>query len=123
LWERQVAGEDSPCVAGTWMFIISSSQEIAALSLEDGRVAWVSALPRWEDPEKQRDAITWFGPLLAGDRLVAIGTNGTALAISPYRGEILGHQELSGKAAPVAPIVVDGTLLAVTEDGRVTAWR
>ena len=123
LWERQVSGEDSPWVAGSWMFIVASSQEAAAINIEDGRVAWVSALPRWENPEKRRDALTWYGPLLVGDRLVVSGTSGMALALSPYTGEILGKQELSDVAAPIGPVVAQGTVLIMTDDGRVTAWR
>jgi outer membrane protein assembly factor BamB len=123
LWERQVAGEDSPCVAGDWMFIVSLSQDIAALNVEDGRVAWVTALPRWDNPEKQKDALTWFGPILAGDRLVVTGTSAEALAVSPYTGAILGRQDLSDPAAPVGPVVADGTLLVIADDGRLTALR
>ena len=79
------------------------------LSRDDGRVAWVTDLPRWENPEKQKDPITWWGPLLAGDRLVVAGTNQQALSVSPYTGEILGQQELSGRGVarrrswPTAP--------------------
>ena len=35
--------------------------------------------------------MTWFGPLLAGDRLIVAGTNEEALAVSPYTGDMLGH--------------------------------
>ncbi len=87
LWEREVAGEDSPWAAGSWLFIISLEQKMAALTRDDGRVAWVTDLPRWKDTEKQKDPITWFGPLLAGDRLVVAGTNNQALAVSPYTGD------------------------------------
>jgi outer membrane protein assembly factor BamB len=122
LWEREASGEDSPLTAGAWLFLVSLDQRIAAVSRDDGRVAWVTELPRWENPEKQRDPITWFGPLLAGDRLVVAGTNHQALAVSPYSGEILGQQELSG-AASLGPIVADGTVFVVTDDGRLLALR
>jgi outer membrane protein assembly factor BamB len=92
------------------------------VSRDDGRVAWVTDLPRYEDEEKQKDPITWFGPLLAGDRLVVAGTNEQALAISPYTGDILGRQALSG-AASLAPIVADGTVFLVSDDGRLLALR
>jgi outer membrane protein assembly factor BamB len=123
LWERQIAGEDSPWVAGDWMFVISLDQELAAINIQDGRVAWIAALPRWEDPDKQKNALTWFGPTLAGDRLVVTGRNEEALAVSPYSGEIIGRQALSAAAAPVPPIVVEGSLLVVTDDGRLLALR
>ena len=122
LWEREVAGEDSPWAAGSWLFIISLEQKMAALTRDDGRVAWVTDLPRWKDTEKQKDPITWFGPLLAGDRLVVAGTNNQALAVSPYTGTILGQQELSG-AASLGPIVAGGTVFVVTDDGRLLALR
>jgi outer membrane protein assembly factor BamB len=122
LWEREVSGEDSLWAAGSWLFIVSLDQRIAAVSRDDGRVAWATDLPRWDDPEKQKDPITWFGPLLAGDRLIVAGTNKQALAVSPYSGELLGQQKLSG-AASLGPVVVDGTVFVVTDDGRLLALR
>jgi outer membrane protein assembly factor BamB len=122
LWEREVASEDSPWAAGSWLFVVSLDQRIAAVDRDDGRIAWVTDLPRWQNPEKEKDSITWFGPLLVGDRLVVAGTNHEALAVSPYTGEILGRQELSG-AASLGPIVVDGTVFVVSDDGRLLALR
>ena len=122
LWDREAAGEDSPWAAGPWVFIVTLDQHMAALNRDDGRVAWVTALPRWENPEKSRDPITWYGPLLAGDRLVVAGTNHEALAVSPYTGEILGRQRLSG-AASLGPIAAEGMVFVVTDDGRLLALR
>jgi outer membrane protein assembly factor BamB len=122
LWEREAAGEDSPWAAGPWLFIISLEQKMAAVNREDGRISWVTQLPRWRNQEKQEDAITWYGPVLVSDRLVVAGTNRRALSVSPYTGEILGEQELSG-AASLGPVVVDGTVLLVTDDGRLLALR
>jgi outer membrane protein assembly factor BamB len=122
LWEREVAGEDTPWAAGPWLFVVSLDQRMAAVHREDGRVAWVTELPRWENPEKERDRITWYGPLLAGDRLVVAGTNQQALAVSPYTGEVLGQQPLSGQAS-LGPVVADGTVFVVTDDGRLLALR
>lgn len=122
LWERDVAGADTPWLAGDWLFVVSADQRIAALQRQDGRVAWVGDLPRWENEEKQRDAILWFGPLLAGDRLVVAGTSREALAVSPYTGEILGRQKLSG-AASLGPALAAGTVLIVSDAGRLIALR
>jgi outer membrane protein assembly factor BamB len=123
LWERQVTGEDTPWVAGDWMFVISVDQELAAINASDGRVAWVTPLPRWDDPQKQKDGLTWYGPALVSDRLVVAGTTSELLSLSPYTGEILGHQTLSGSAAPFPPVVADGFLLVVSDDGRLLALR
>jgi outer membrane protein assembly factor BamB len=123
LWERQVGSEDSPWVAGDWMFLISMTEELAAIDTADGRVAWVSALPRWQNEKKQSNPISWWGPALLGDRLVVAGTDKNALSISPYTGDILGRQVLSAAAAPLEPVVAGGTLLVVSDDGRLLALR
>jgi outer membrane protein assembly factor BamB len=122
LWEREVAGEDSPWVAGDWIFMVTLNQQIAAIYREDGRVAWVTELPRWENEEKQKDPITWFGPVLVSDRLVVAGTNQKAFSVSPYTGAILGQQGLSGGAA-LGPMVVAGTVFIVCDNGRLIALR
>jgi outer membrane protein assembly factor BamB len=123
VWERQVAGLDTPYIAGNWMFIISAQQEIAAVNVGDGRISWITQLPRWEDPDKRKNTLTWYGPLLVSDRLIVTGTSDDALSISPYTGEILGHISLTEAAAPTVPVVADGTVLIVTNDGRVVALR
>ena len=122
LWEREIGGSDNPWIAGDWLFVVTADQQIAALNRIDGRVAWVADLPRFENEEKKRDPIHWFGPVLVGDRLVVAGNNGKSLAISPYTGKTLGEQDLSGPAS-LAPAVADGTVFVVTDNGNLTALR
>jgi outer membrane protein assembly factor BamB len=122
LWEREVASEDSPWVAGDWIFLVSLDQRMAAINGQDGHVAWVTPLPRWDNPEKQEDPISWFGPVLASDRLIVAGTNQLAFSVSPYTGKILGQQKLSDAAA-LGPVVVAGTVFIVCDDGKLLALR
>ena len=123
VWERQVAGEDTPYIAGDWMFIVSAQQELAAINISTGRIAWINQLPHFANPEKRRNTLTWYGPLLVSDRLIVTGTSQDALSLSPYTGDILGHIRLTESAAPTAPVVADGTVLIVTDDGRLMALR
>lgn len=123
VWERRVASANTPCVAGDWMFLLSTDQEVGAINTGDARISWVVSLPRWDNPDKKKDPITWFGPVLAGNRLLVVGTNQTALALDPLTGATVTTMSLSDEAAPFAPVVADGTLLTVTNDARLTAWR
>ena len=123
VWDRQIAGEDTPYIAGDWMFLISAEQQIAAINISDGHISWITQLPRWDDPDKRKNTLTWYGPLLVSDRLIVTGTSQDALSVSPYTGEVLGHITLSESAAPFAPVVADGTVLLVTNDARLIALR
>ena len=122
LWEREIGGSENPWIAGDWLFVLTANQQITALNRADGRPAWVAELPRFGNEKKKRDPIHWFGPVLAGDRLVVVGNNGQALAISPYTGKTIGEQDLSGPAS-LAPAVADGTLYVVTDNASLTALR
>jgi hypothetical protein len=121
LWERDVGSEDSLWVAGDWMYLITLDQMIACLRLVDGEVAWASQLPAYHNEKKQTGPITWFGPLLAGNRLVVSGTDNLALSVDPYHGALLGKQKLPAPAAAVQPVAAEGKLLLVAEDGRLMA--
>lgn len=122
LWERDIAGADSPWIAGDWLFVISTEQQLGAIQRADGRVSWVIDLPRWANPEKQQDAIYWFGPILAGNRLITVGTNGDLYALFPPTGQVTQRLKLDGPAA-LGPIVASGTVLVITDDGRLHAFR
>jgi outer membrane protein assembly factor BamB len=122
LWEREVGGSETPWLAGDWLFVQTIDQSLAAIGRNDGRVRWITDLPRYDNPEKRRDALFWTGPVLAGGRLVLAGSNETAVSVDPTDGRILGQQALRGPAA-VAPIAAAGALFIVTDDGTLQAFR
>jgi hypothetical protein len=122
LWERDVAGAESPWIAGDWLFVVSAEQRIAAVSRQDGRVAWVTDLPRWQDEDKQRDPIIWYGPAVAGNRLRVVSSTGEMLSIGPVTGKITGRQSLPGPAA-LGPVVAQQTVFVLTESGTLLTFR
>ena len=123
VWERRVGSANTPYIAGSWMFLISTLQEAGAIQIDEARVGWAVPLPHWENPEKKKNIITWYGPVLAGNKLILTGSNSEALFLNPLNGAVVGQQTLSDAPAPFSPVVADGTMLLVTDDGRLTAWR
>jgi outer membrane protein assembly factor BamB len=123
VWERRVASANTPWIAGNWLFLVSTEEEAGAINADDARVAWVVQLPHWLNPEKKKDTVTWYGPVLAGGRLLVVGSNSQALSLNPLTGETVTTMSLSDAASPFPPVVADDTVLVVTEDGRLTAWR
>ncbi len=122
LWEREVGGGQTPSLAGDWLFVQSIDQSLAAISAEDGRVRWVQDLPRWDDPAKKRDPIYWSGPLLASGKLILAGTSELAVSVDPVSGRILGTQPVSSGVS-IAPVAAAGTLLILSDDGTLQAFR
>jgi outer membrane protein assembly factor BamB len=122
LWERDIGSGETPWLAGDWLFVLTSDQQLVAVNRQDGAIAWATQLPRWQNEEKQEDPIQWIGPALAGDRLLVTSSTRQVLAVGPYSGKILGTKDLPGVAS-MAPVVADQTVFIVTDDGTLLALR
>ncbi len=120
LWEREVAGQYTPWAAGDWLFVLTLDQQLLAIGRADGRIRWISALPRYDNPDKQRDPIFWAGPLLADKYLFVAGSTEKLLAINPGNGAILGQQDLPGIAS-LSPIAAQGKVFVLTDDATLSA--
>ena len=121
-WDRNIGGLESPWVAGDYIFALTNEAEIISISREDGRIYWVRGLPRYEDPEDREDPIIWTGPILASDRLIVAGSNGEALAISPYNGNLLGMVEMPDSVS-IPPVVSNGSVYFLTDDAELVAYQ
>ena len=122
LWQKDIGGLQSPWVAGDYIYVITNDAEIACVSRQDGRIQWVRALPRYEDPENQEDSIIWTGPLLASDRLIIAGSHGMAMAISPYTGRFLGTVEMPDGVS-VPPVIAGGSIYFLADDAELVVYR
>lgn len=122
IWDKSIGGIESPWIAGDYLFLLTNDWELICLSRDNGRAFWVTSLPRFEDEEDKKDPIIWTGPILVSDRLIVAGSQGEALAVSPYTGKILGAQELPDGVS-VAPIVANGMVYVLTNDAALVALK
>ena len=122
VWERNIGGVDTPWVAGEFIFVLSNDNELFCLTRRGGRVRWLRPLPRYENPEKKKDPIRWSGPVLAGDRLIVVGSHGEVMTVSPYTGEPLGRMQVPDSVL-IPPIVADGMLYFLTDEAELLAYR
>lgn len=122
VWERTFAGVSAPVVAGDWVFAVTVDGELVALTRGDGRVRWVTRLPRWRNEKRRTGMIHWFGPVLAGNRLVLVSSEREMLFVSPQDGSRIGEMRLADRAY-LPPVVANQTLYVLTDDGTVTAYR
>jgi outer membrane protein assembly factor BamB len=121
IWEKQIAGAQTPWVAGSQVYIVSGNAEIVCLDRNDGKIRWVTPLTGFRDA-KRRQPILWSGPVLAGDRLLVAGGTGELLSVSPYDGRPLGKLDLRSPIL-IAPVIADRTAYVLTDAGRLIAIR
>ncbi len=122
VWEQEIGGASGPWVAGDFVYVLSNDVDLVCLTRQDGKVRWVHELARYEDPEDKSDPIRWAGPVLAGDRLIVVASDGQALSISPYTGESLGRTEFPD-GIYVPPSLANKTLYVVTDEAELIAFR
>lgn len=121
-WESDISGVTTPWIAGDYGFISTVDAQIVCFQLSDGRIRWVEQLQRFVDQKKRRGLINWYGPLLAGDRLIVTSSHGYAVTLSPYTGEVISGVKMPDGSS-VQPIVVDQTLLVLLNNGEMIAYR
>lgn len=122
VWEINLGTIYTPWVAGSYMYVVGTQGSVVALSSSTGRVRWITQLQRFEDPGDRKGLIRWAGPALAGDRLFVVSSEGYMLTLSPYTGEILSGVQMPGSSI-ISPVVADGTVYVLTQDGDLLAYR
>jgi len=122
IWQREIGGAETPWVAGDSIYLITSDSQLVALDRRNGEIRWLSKLPRFEDPEKETNRLVWLGPVLAGERLVMVSSEGDIYEIRPETGELFARWKMKGRIT-VPPVVADNTLYLLTEDGDLFAYR
>lgn len=121
IWQREFGGDQTPWVAQDFVYVLSSDNELVALSRDTGAIRWVTSLDKYEDDDRD-EKILWSGPVLAGGRLLLAGTDGRLLEVVAETGEMLAQSRI-GKSVSLAPIVADKTLYLLAEDGTLLAFR
>lgn len=121
LWQREIGSGEMPWAADANVFVISSDQQLIALSRHDGAIRWISPLPRFEGDNKEKPVV-WTGPVLAGGRLILASSSGEMIEADPQDGKILKQTDLPGEVM-IAPVVADNTLLFLTRGGELVAYR
>ena len=121
-WEQNMAGISTPWVAGDWVFVVTDEAKLVALHRGSGRVRWINQLPRWENEKGKKGPIFYSGPVLAGDRLILVSSQGALINFDPSNGGFQSQTNV-GAGVSLQPVVAGSTLYILDERGRLTAFR
>jgi outer membrane protein assembly factor BamB len=122
MWELNIAGIDTPWVAGDWVFVVTDEAKLLCIYRQNGHIRWIAQLPQFEKPKSKSGVIEYSGPVLAGNRLFVTGSNGALIQIDPASGSFLTQSTL-GAPVSLAPIVANSTLYIYDDQARLHAYR
>ena len=132
LWEQNFAGISTPWVAGEWVFIVTDDARLVCLARSTGKVRWISQLRRYKSEKTRKDGtvkdskkanpVTWYGPVLAGGRLILTNSEGQIASAAVDTGKVTSV--IDAKAPfTLPPVVANSTLYVLDQKGRVTAYK
>jgi len=122
IWEINIAGISTPVSVGEWVFVMTDEGKLLCVARSSGKIRWISKLQRYDNEEKKKGPISWYGPVLAGGRLLSINSRGQLWAVSPADGT--SSQVVDMKAdVSLAPVVTNQTLYVLDDGGRISAFR
>ena len=122
LWTRDVAGVQTPWVAGDYVYVAAMNGNLICFEKSSGRVAWTTYLGRWQDEQDREDPVEWSGPLMAQGHLVLVSTDGRMVVVAASTGAVEQTYQL-GVGSIIAPIAANGTIYILNDDGVLTAYR
>jgi len=122
LWEQNFAGISTPWIAGEWLFVITDDARLVCLSRTNGKARWIAPLQRFQNEKKRKNAVTWYGPVLAGDRLILTNSRGEIVFVKPGDGSVASTIDTKTPFT-LPPIVANSTLYTLDQKGKITAYR
>jgi len=121
-WELNIAGISTPWVAGDWIFVVTDDAKLICVYRQNGHIRWINQLPQFVKAKSKKGEIDYSGPVLAGNRLIVVGSNGVLINVDPTTGAFQSQTNI-GAAVSLPPIVANSTLYVFDDRARLTAFR
>jgi len=115
LWTQEISSVKTPWKAGEFLYVLTVEDQIIAIHSKTGRIKWIKQLENFEEASlkvlgaKKGARISYFGPILANDRLLLIGSDGFIRAISPFSGTVV--ERIPALSNVYLPLVVANDII------------
>jgi outer membrane protein assembly factor BamB len=121
-WELNIAGISTPWVAGDWIFVVTDDAKLICVYRQNGHIRWINQLPQFVKAKSKKGEIDYSGPVLAGNRLIVVGSNGVLINVDPTTGSFQSQTNV-GAGISLSPVVANSTLYILDDKARLTAFR
>jgi outer membrane protein assembly factor BamB len=122
LWELNIAGIDTPWLAGDWIYVITDEAKLLCIYRQNGHIRWINQLPQFLKAKSKKGEIEYSGPVLAGGRLIITGSNGALIYVDPVTGKLQSQTDLRVPVS-LGPVVANSTLYIYDDRGQLHAFR
>ncbi len=122
IWQRDIGGSQTPYVSGSHVYVLSSENQLIALNLSNGAIAWINELQRFEDKKNRDDPISWSAPIMASGAIILAGSHGYLAKINAVSGKVI-QMIKTKKNVQIPPIIANETLYLLSENGNLIAYR
>ena len=117
IWQKEIGSTNMPWVAGNYVFVLSTDNQLVAFARENGHIAWVTKIQN-----NSKEKLYFAGPVLAGGRLFVVGSSGVVVEANPETGKIIRQWD-AGDQIRLAPIIAGGTMYILSDNGTLSAYR
>ncbi len=118
-WTSEIGALRTPALAGNFIFLITTNDDLVCMLKSTGQVRWAVPLPRKRESD---DVITWAGPIVVNQQLVIVSTSGQMAFVDVADGKIAQTIELES-SCQLSPIAAEKTVFILTDSGTLQAWR
>jgi outer membrane protein assembly factor BamB len=122
IWELNLAGISTPAVAGDWIFTLTDDGRLLCIARATGKIRWLTQLDTFRNMKKKKGPLFWSGPVLAGDRLWFVNSEGQVMSAAAADGVPSVAAKL-GAPVTLSPVVAGSTLYVLDDSGVITAFR
>ena len=123
-WTAPFGSNSNFWAASGSLFFISDANELVRLKRKTGQTVWVTELPYYSKKKLglSKKTVQYYGPIIAGNQLIVASSDGYIRFYDPKTGAQKNKLEIKS-GATTNPIVVNETLLLITQDGKLRAFR
>jgi len=120
VWTAPVGSTRAPALAGRFLFVLGTENELACLDAATGEAYWVVQLRQFQDEKDKKKRISYSAPIVASGRVIVVSSRGDLQAFSVQDGTQTGSLKL-GDTVYIEPIAAQGRLFVLTDDAKLIA--
>lgn len=125
-WTAQEGSYNPVVPVGGSVFVLTDKAALKRLSAADGTEIWSAELAEYIPVRRKRrgvrDAFVYYGPVVAGGRVMVAGSDGVMRAYDPQSGAPVSQFEIPGGAGSHVALA-GGRMYIISQDGRLHAYQ